>query len=164
MFLKLAQSLVTGRRYTIQFQQGLLARDEVSFDLDPIRLRSEAVHVSQIGFRPDDPVKLAFLSCWMGTGGNLAYAAGTPFQVVDDKTGKAVFSGKTVLAKEAADQSNKTQCRYPCTGLFGADQAGDVSHQRRRRGLLVSVRDRPGCLAEGVREVDARIVLPAQRH
>ncbi len=109
VFLELASPLATGRRYTLHFQPGLLAENEVSFDFDPARLRSEAIHVQQIGFRPDDSVKLAFLSCWMGTGGNLAYPAGKPFHVLDDATGEAVFSGRTVLAKPASEHGNKTR-------------------------------------------------------
>jgi endoglucanase len=109
VFLKLSDPLTAGRRYTVHVRPGLLSVDELAFDLDPSRLRSEAVHVNQVGFRPDDPVKLAFLSCWMGSGGNLAYPACLSFGIVDDETGDVVFSGKTTLAKAAAAEGNRTK-------------------------------------------------------
>ncbi len=34
---------------------------------------SEAVHVSHVGWRPDDPGKIGYLSCWTDTGGGLTY-------------------------------------------------------------------------------------------
>ncbi|MBN2450797.1 MAG: glycoside hydrolase family 9 protein [Lentisphaeria bacterium] len=107
--LRLGRPLEPGKGYAIHIRPGLLARDAVTFELDPARLRSEAVHVNQVGFRPDDPVKLAFVSFWAGTGGPLEYAAGTAFQLVDDKTGGVVFSGKATLAKRADEQGNKTR-------------------------------------------------------
>ncbi len=109
IILRLAHPLEAGRRYAIRFRDGLLAENEFSFAFDPLRLLSEAVHVNQIGFRPDDPAKLAFLSFWMGTGGGLAYPEGLAFHVVDAQTAEPVFSGKAVLARRAADPANKTK-------------------------------------------------------
>ncbi len=45
--------LQAGKRYTVRFKQDLLAGQ--TFVYDPESLRSEAVHVSHLGFRPDDP-------------------------------------------------------------------------------------------------------------
>jgi endoglucanase len=109
LFLCMPRPLETGQRYAIRFKPGLLARDEIAFQFDLSRLRSDAIHVNQIGFRPDDPVKLAFLSCWMGSGGNLAYPPGKRFRILDDNSGEAVFSGEAVLTKLASDPTNKTK-------------------------------------------------------
>ena len=57
--------------------------------------------MNQIGFRPDDPAKRAFLSVWLGTGGAHSYAEGTRFSLVEDGSGKIVYSGKAILAKAA---------------------------------------------------------------
>ncbi|MFZ5830968.1 MAG: glycoside hydrolase family 9 protein [Planctomycetota bacterium] len=99
LFLKLPQPLEQGATYRVVFQGDALAEPESSFTYDPTIERSEAVHVSHVGFRPDDPVKIAFLSCWMGGGGGLPYKEGLPFQVLDDKSGEAVFAGRTRLSK-----------------------------------------------------------------
>jgi endoglucanase len=57
---------------------------------------SRAVKANQIGYIPDGP-KIAYLGDWLGTLGKLELGAdGKPFEVVDVKTGKAVFAGKVV--------------------------------------------------------------------
>jgi endoglucanase len=155
VFLKLADSLATGRRYTIHFRPGLLAEESVSFDFEPSRLRSEAIHVQQIGFRPDDPGKLAFLSCWMGNGGGLPYPAGLTFQVLDDRTGEAVYSAQATLGKTALDPTNKTaadiheldfsSCKRPgvyrvCVGGVGCSFPFEIGPDVWRRAFVKSMR------------------------
>ena len=58
---------------------------------DSAKLRSDAVHVTHLGFRPDDPAKVAFLSTWMGNGGGLKYKQGLVFRVINPRTGRVVF-------------------------------------------------------------------------
>ena len=108
LFLKLSSDLTVGRTYTVHFKPGLLAGADARFDFDPSRLRSEAVHAGQIGFRPDDPGKLAFLSCWMGDGGGYEFSLGKTFHVLDNATGEVVYTGKASLAKKTTDPTNKT--------------------------------------------------------
>ena len=92
----------------------------------------DTLHVNQVGFRPDDPVKLAFLSCWMGSGGNLGYPACLSFGIVDDETGDVVFSGKTTLAKAAAAEGNRTKAEvhemdfseFTASGVYRASVEG----------------------------------------
>ncbi len=103
IYLKLPQPLREGSTYRIGFAGGPL--EGQTFTYDPSRVRSEAVHVDQIGFAPEDAPKLAFLSCWLGSGGALAYPDGLKFQVLDDTTGKAVYEGKLKLARAADDVS-----------------------------------------------------------
>jgi endoglucanase len=107
--LKLEKPLVKGKTYTIRFKEGMLQTNEASFIFDPSQLRSEAVHVNQVGFRGDDPAKLGFLSFWMGNGGNLSYPSEVDYNLVNDKTGRIAFSGKTKLVKTAAEEGNKTK-------------------------------------------------------
>ena len=97
LYLKLPTPLTPGKSYAIAFAGGKLP--DTSYPHRVETSRSEAVHVTQVGFRPDDPVKVAFLSCWLGTGGKLSYAADTGFRVLDDKTGQAVHTGKIALSK-----------------------------------------------------------------
>ena len=56
MYLKLDEPLSEGRRYTLSFRGKKV--DPFDFTFDPTRLRSEAVHVSHVGFHPEDPVKV----------------------------------------------------------------------------------------------------------
>jgi len=103
LYLVLPHPLEVGSRYTITFKDALLP--ELAFVYDPRELRSEAVHVSHTGFRPDDPAKVAFLSCWLGSGGGLAYAGGLKFEVLQNDTGRSVFTGTVSLAKAGDDMT-----------------------------------------------------------
>jgi len=101
VYLKLPVPLSPGKRYTVRLS--IPDVPEQTFVYDPARLMSEAVHVSQIGFRPDDPSKVAFLSLWMGSGGGAAFREGTPFSVIDDKSNAVVFKGSVRLSKRGGD-------------------------------------------------------------
>jgi endoglucanase len=75
-------------------------------------VRSEAVHVSQVGFRPGDPSKVAFLSLWTGTGGGYtAYREGMAFCVVDAVSGEVVHTGEACLSKPATESSPGLQAK-----------------------------------------------------
>jgi len=102
LYLKLPHPLKTGRQYLLTFKNKQLPG--VSFRYDPRTMRSEAVHVSHIGFRPDDPVKVAFLSLWAGSGGPVDFRAGTAFYVLAQTSGAEVFRGTVKLAKAARDR------------------------------------------------------------
>lgn len=98
LYLHLPSPLVGGKTYRLA-----IAALDVPFEFrfDPATLVSEAVHVTQIGFRPDDPFKAAYLSCWMGDGGGLSYPAGLAFRVIVQETGAVAFRGTAELAKAA---------------------------------------------------------------
>ena len=80
VYLNLPEPLEADSEYAVVFSGSELPAQK--FICDPVSLRSEAVHVSQSGFRPDDPAKLAFLSCWLGNGGGQHYEPGLPFKVL----------------------------------------------------------------------------------
>ncbi len=103
LYLKLPHALTPGRTYRVSFPGG--PWEEQSFRFDPATVRSEAVHVAHLGFRPDDPVKVAFLSCWLGSGGALSYPDGTGFRVLEDESGEVAFEGTIRLARAADDVS-----------------------------------------------------------
>lgn len=105
VYLRLPAPLRDGAAYTIRLR---------GIDATPAQLRychrprdtiSEAVHVSHIGFRPDDPRKGAFLSLWLGSGGAHAYRGGPGlrFHLIDQRTAKTTYSGEVALAKAATD-------------------------------------------------------------
>lgn len=94
VYLRLPRTLTPGRTYTISLAHVNVQTPTATLAFDPAKVWSEAVHVGQVGFRPDDPLKRAFLSLWMGTGGGYAFPDGLPFHLVDDKTGKSVYAGR----------------------------------------------------------------------
>jgi endoglucanase len=120
VYLKLQAPLQAGMDYAIVFSDPNLPAQKFTFD--PASLRSEAVHVSQVGFRPDDPAKLAFLSCWMGNGGGLHYEPALPFEIVEESTGRVEFKGTTVLSKAAEDKTEDAYKKnYNGTDVFQMD-------------------------------------------
>lgn len=121
LYLVLPEPLEKGKTYTLQFNNGKLATASAEFSYDSTKLPSDAVHVSQIGFRPDDPVKVAFLSCWMGDGGGLSYKDGLSFSLIDEKSGQAVFEGKAHLTKPAKEGDGGNAENYQMTDVHEMD-------------------------------------------
>jgi endoglucanase len=94
----------------------------LSVVLNDTKTLSEAIHVQQIGYRPDDPAKRGFLSLWRGTGGAQPYEDGMPFSLIDEKTGAAVFTGKTerVLAEDQTEKMAR-EANFNKTGVWRMD-------------------------------------------
>lgn len=123
VYLKLPAPVQTGMDYSVIFSDSSFPTQKFTFD--PASLRSEAVHVSQIGFRPDEPAKLAFLSCWLGNGGGLHYEPGLPFEIVEASTGRTLFKGVTALSKAAGDKTEDAYNKnYNGTDVFQMDFTG----------------------------------------
>ncbi len=120
LYLKLPKPLKAGKRYRLTFSGENLPAH--SFAFEPSRMRSEAVHVNQLGFRPDDPVKIAYLSCWMGRGGGVKYAPGTRFQILENGSGQAVYEGRIRLSKAADDKTEDVYNRnYNGTDVYAIE-------------------------------------------
>ena len=71
---------------------GTLCREKEEILFSARMVRSEAVQVNQLGYRPDDPSKKAYLSQWMGLGGGIAYDHIRQFHLVDE-AGDIVYTG-----------------------------------------------------------------------
>lgn len=111
LFLEFPQPLVPSRSYSLTLPVGLSDPATTSFVFDPAQLPSDAVHVSQAGFRPDDPEKRAFVSTWMGSGGALTLTAPPTFRVVRDSDKQTVLTGvsRLVLAADGTETLNRTE-------------------------------------------------------
>ncbi len=120
LYLTASKELQAGKHYTVEFQNTRFSTTAADFVYDPSALTSDAVHVSQIGFEPKDP-KVAFLSCWMGDGGGLAYKDGLAFSLIDHKSGEPVFEGKTRLAKSADQTEAAGTKNYQQTNVYEMD-------------------------------------------
>ncbi|HBC87822.1 MAG TPA: hypothetical protein DCZ94_12780 [Lentisphaeria bacterium] len=101
MYLKLPAKIQPGKEYVISTELPLNVKNPtVAFKADLQNVRSETVHVNQIGYRPDDTAKQGFLSVWLGTGGGCKLPDGLKFSILDDASGKAVFSGNVECIME----------------------------------------------------------------
>ena len=105
IYLELPSSLKAGATYRIAFKGLNTAPAEAEDTHEPARVRTEALHVSHIGFRPGDPLKRAYLSLWLGDGGAMAFDV-EKFDLLDAATGAKVFSGSVKLALGADQPEN----------------------------------------------------------
>lgn len=121
VYLELPGPLQAGASYEIALP-GLNTREPV------VRFRhgapdavTESIHVSQIGFRPGDPAKRAYLSLWMGTGGGVAFEA-TEFHIVDAASGRVAFTGEVRTAKGLGQPERLRESRdYAKTAVYHLD-------------------------------------------
>ena len=101
IYLVCGEEFAPGETISLSFPKGLFDKETVAFVFDPKTTFSEAVHVSQVGFRPDDPAKRAYLSQWMGLGGGADYAGVKRFSLVDE-AGNTVYEGDVTLQHDAS--------------------------------------------------------------
>ncbi|MBE3070838.1 MAG: glycoside hydrolase family 9 protein [Planctomycetes bacterium] len=122
VFLKLPRPLAEGKVYRIECRGVNTRQAAVEYRHEPTKVRSPAVHVSAIGFRPDDPFKRAYLSTWLGTGGAARFADGLRFRLLDDATGRAVFEGPVRrLSAADAKETFKDGRNYEKTDVLAMD-------------------------------------------
>ncbi|MEM9534479.1 MAG: glycoside hydrolase family 9 protein [Cyanobacteria bacterium P01_A01_bin.3] len=120
------------QRYSLDFVGELNTQlvDVGTFSYTPKTGISEAIHVSQIGFDPDDP-KQAFLSLWMGQDVNGEapptpdhFSEGLQFWVVDAATGQKVEDDRvtrvaTLSSPVTVDEDfRKDEQNYQATDVF----------------------------------------------
>ena len=96
VYLELPHPLQDGATYTIAFPGVNTRQPTVDHAHRPRHVRSSAIHVSHIGYRPDDPFKRGFLSLWLGTGGPHTYEEAATFQLLSDADA-VVFEGPVQL-------------------------------------------------------------------
>ena len=119
VYLEIPEGMRQGQSYQLDFQGEEL--EDLNFTYSPETVRSEAVHISHLGFHPEDPSKVAFLSTWMGPKGKgLAYQPGQKFWLVDDK-GKKVFEGEIELSKGRKEAEDFLGRNYNGTDVYIAD-------------------------------------------
>ncbi len=103
LYLWFPHKLKPGLRYTLNVGGLNTQQPATPFVYEPAMSISEAIHVSQIGFRPDDPVKTAFVSLWAGTGGGQDFGE-RDFEI-RNAVGATLLKGRTkkVLDKGAQE-------------------------------------------------------------
>lgn len=90
---RIRDAVAAGKTVTVEHGELNTQSTSTEFRFDPISTRSDAIHVNQIGYRSDDPVKRAFVSIWLGNGGSYKQPNELPFAIVDDQSGKVVYRG-----------------------------------------------------------------------
>lgn len=124
IYLKLPSSVQVGKTYSIHVAAVNVKVNDLVFPANLQNVRSESIHVNQIGYRPDDPVKRAFLSIWLGTGGAYTFAEGLKFTLCEEGTNKSVFQGKVecVLPADGKEKLwTKPPKNYSSTAIYRLD-------------------------------------------
>ncbi len=119
LYLTLPKPIKPGETYQIRFSNLGLA--DTTYRYEPTKSLSEAVHVSQLGFRPDDPLKVGYLSTWMGNGGGLDYPEKLKFTLVDQHTQQPVFSSVATRVRSAAQTEDPRGRDYTLTEVHRLD-------------------------------------------
>jgi endoglucanase len=119
IYLDFDQDLDPNQTYQISFLNSQY--ESIDFQLTPGVTESEAIHVSQVGFRPDDPAKQAYLSTWMADGQGVTYGGGQTFSLVDTTTNQVVYQGKTALQKAKDDPDPYKGRNYAGTDVYIMD-------------------------------------------
>ena len=122
LYLELPQPLRTGD--TVRVTVSGEALPPMGYLHDSRVALSEAIHVNQIGYRPDDPFKSAFLSCWMGDGGGVTYEPAPVFHLLDAETGDPVFTATARLSRLAGEPEDDRKRNYTLADVWQMDFSG----------------------------------------
>lgn len=126
IYLLLPQALQRGCTYTVRIEGLASEAQAFTFLFQENALRSETIHVNQVGFTPEAP-KYAYLSHWMGDLGglNLDAYADKPFRLVRVSDGEAVFSGKVAKRKDTKTGAPQTTSKLDGTPYNGGKKKSD---------------------------------------
>lgn len=117
LYLYLPSPLQAGKTYTVSLDSAALHtwNREITFVYQPEQMRSEAVHLNQLGYVADAAVpKYAYVYCWAGDQGGVDFSeyAGHAFHLLRAADGQAVFSGQLAYRGSGGLQEN-TRAQEP---------------------------------------------------
>ncbi|MBA4410037.1 MAG: glycoside hydrolase family 9 protein [Bacteroidota bacterium] len=123
IYLYLAQAMQPGKTYTLE--TGSLAKNgsQWTFTFDEKKLRSEAIHVNQIGYNPEATEKYAYVYHWAGDKGgiNLSAFSGKNFHLLNLQTDQFVFTGKLTFRKSKTNAETGQATETPSANFSAAD-------------------------------------------
>src|SRR5437868_2585146 len=105
LYLSLPHPLTAGKTYTVK-ADGVRGVEPMTMTYSAEKSRSEAVHVNLIGYTPDSPAKFAYVYHWAGDQGSVdfSFLKGKSFRLIDQKSGKAAFTGDVTFRAPANRQ------------------------------------------------------------
>ena len=122
LYLTLPYPLVSGKTYLVSVPAMGIAKE---LTLDDKGTLSDAIHVNIIGYRPDAPAKYGYVYAWCGDGGSMEVQGliGKRFELINIKTGQAVFEGKVAFRKDKKNAETLQVGETPNGNYLGADVA-----------------------------------------
>lgn len=96
IYLNLEKPLKPNKEYKIIIDESNLNMQsaEIKIKTDGLS-RTDVIHVNQLGYLPNDPVKFAYVSSWNGDGGaaDLSYYEGKEFNLINTANNSIVYTG-----------------------------------------------------------------------
>ncbi|MET9395489.1 glycoside hydrolase family 9 protein [Streptomyces sp. NPDC006624] len=136
IYLKLPRALKPGATYRLRLAAGSPLGPELRFTFDDRRLRTEALHVNQVGYHPEEKDKIAMMAMWLGTGGDAALSSLRRFHLVEARSGATVFSGRVRVRQDAVPGK--------ITPIYPAKDSDSAAMPVTTYALDFSSFDRPG--------------------
>ncbi|MEL6987378.1 MAG: cellulase N-terminal Ig-like domain-containing protein [Bacteroidota bacterium] len=95
LYLYLSQPLKNGITYRISVNEGLSSQTEFEIEYNETVLRSDAIHINNIGYSTRATAKYAYVYHWLGDGGSIDL---TPhenalFEIIDINDQQVVYTG-----------------------------------------------------------------------
>jgi len=122
IYLTLPFPLENDRLYTIGFT-AVPGQQDATWNQNDRQLRSEAVHVNQIGYVADAGEKFGYVYHWMGDGGGLNLSnENRLFHLVNESNDAVAFTGQVAFRKDSSTQEIAYPSQSPPHGnLLGAN-------------------------------------------
>ena len=127
IYLDLPFAMQSGKTYQITMAPGIANNgNTTTLVFDEYQLRSEAVHVNQVGYVPSAGLKYGYVAEWMGDGGGLDLSDynGRPFHIVDASSLNPVFSGNLAKRRALSDaqvDNGNMSLFGPSNNYYGSD-------------------------------------------
>ncbi len=129
VYLELPTDLKEGSTYTITFTGLASNKDSETFIFNTKNLRSESVHVNQIGYVPNAYLKYAYVYQWAGSGGGVDYAEleGNNFYLLRHSDSAVVYSsadhgkGLSLRSTMELEQSGSSKLGWNGAGIWECD-------------------------------------------
>jgi endoglucanase len=123
VYLFLPQAMVEGKTYTLNTGTLAVNSNSFSFTYNSKTLRSEAVHVNQIGYSTTATQKFGYVYSWLGDKGSLDLTsfAGNSFKLVNTATNAVAFTGTLTFRKDKNNVETGQFNDTPNGNFIGAD-------------------------------------------
>jgi endoglucanase len=123
MYLFLPYDMEQGKNYTLTTSSLSTNENTFTFIFNSNLLRSDAVHVNQIGYSTEAPQKFGYIYNWMGDRGSLDLSnyGDAMFRIVDQTTLEIVFSGTIAFRKDSASVESAYTNETPGGNFLGAE-------------------------------------------
>jgi hypothetical protein len=125
LYLEFEKELKPGYSYTLFFPGLASNTDTIHFKYNPLFSRSESVKANQVAYSSNAPVKLGYLSAWLGDMGPMEFEefSGNEFHLVRLRDSSIVFTGIIQKRKDLEEggpdvyTDNYTTCIHPLPGV-----------------------------------------------